>query len=111
MKPGTRSSRLAAYHDFLMEAPGLKLTANLVSVEGFKLRQPQRSFADYLDRAMAHPNAPTNDPAAARDVVDMLSAYGFGRLGISELDIATTGVDAFHIGGFSSQGHVDRPAG
>ncbi len=104
-----RVTGLAAYHDFAVAGPGVKLTMTLVSTEDFKLRQPPKSFAGYLDRIIADPNAPTNDPQSARAAVDMLSAYGLGRLGISGLDIATAGMKRFHVGGFNiSDLSIDR---
>ena len=100
---------LAAYHDFEVAGPGVKLTMKLLSLENFKLRQPPRSFANYIDQILANPSAPPNDPQSARSAVDMLSAYGIGRLGISGLDIASTGMKSFHLGGFSiSDLSIDR---
>ncbi len=96
-----RVTGLAAYHDFAIAGPGVKLTMTLVSTEDFKLRQPPRSFAGYLDRIIADPNAPTNDPQSARAAADMLSAYGLGRLGISGLDISAVGMGDLHVGGFN----------
>ncbi len=102
-------SGLAAYHDFAIAGPGVKMTMTLVSTENFKLRQPRHSFAGYLDRIIANPNAPTDDPESARAIVDMLSAYGLDRLGISRLDIASTGMNSFHLGGFNiSDLSIDR---
>ncbi len=92
---------LAAYHDFAVSGPGVQMTMTLMSLVDFKLRQPGRSFASYIDRIILDPNTPTDDPESARAVVDMLSAYGLGRLGISGLDIAATGMKSFHLGGFN----------
>ncbi len=100
---------LTAYHDFAVAGPGVKMSMTLVSAQDFKLRQPQHSFAAFLDRVIADPNAPTDDPQSARAMVDMLSAYGLGRLGISGLDIAATGMNGFHLGGFNiSDLSIDR---
>ena len=100
---------LAAYHDFAVAGPGLKLTMTLLSSEGFKLRQPRHSFASYLDGIIAHPDVPTDDPQGAQAAVDMLSAYGIGRLGVSGLDVSGTGANAFHLGGFNvSDVSIDR---
>ncbi len=100
---------LTAYHDFAVAGPGVKMTMRLVSAEDFKLRQPAHSFADLLDRIIVDPNTPTNDPQSARSMVDMLSAYGLGRLGISGLDIAATGMNGLHLGGFNiSDLSIDR---
>ena len=92
---------LAAYHDFAVAGPGVKLTMKLVSSEDLKLRQPPRSFAGYLDRIVADPNAPTDDPQSARAAADMLSAYGLGRLGVSGLDISAVGMGDLHVGGLN----------
>jgi hypothetical protein len=102
-------SGLTAYHDFSVDGPGLKVTMTLLSAEDFKLRQPRHSFAAFVDRMIADPDAPTEDPESMRAVVDMLSAYGLGRLGISGLDIAATGMDGFHLGGLNlSDLSIDR---
>ncbi len=102
-------TRLAAYHDFAVAGPGVKMTMKLLSAEDFKLRQPRHSFASYLDRFLVNPNTPPNDPQSARAAVNMLSAYGLGRLGISGLDIAATGMNSFHVGGFNiSDLSIDR---
>ena len=85
------------------------MTMKLLSLEDFKLRQPRHSFAGFLDRVIANPNAPTNDPESAKAIVDLLSAYGLGRFGISGLDITATGMDGFHLGGMNiSDLSVDR---
>lgn len=100
---------LAAYHDFAVDGPGLKLTMKLLSAEDFRLRQPSHSFAGYLDRVIANPKAPTDDPQSVQAMVDMVSAYGLGRLGISGLDIGAVGVERFHVGGFNvSDLSIDR---
>ncbi len=103
-------SSLTAYHDFSIAGPGLKVTMALLSAEGFKLRQPRQSFAEFLDRALANgADPPPGDPDGMRGLVSMLSAYGVGRIGISGLDVATTGIDRFHLGGFSlSDLSIDR---
>ena len=100
---------LTAYHDFAVAGPGVKMTMTLLSVEDFKLRQPAHSFAGFLDQVIADPNMPTDSPQSARAMVDMVSAYGLGRLGISGLDIAATGMGSFHVGGFNiSDLSIDR---
>ncbi len=100
---------LAAYHDFAVAGPGLKLTMKLLSVENLKLRQPRQSFADSIDRFMVDPNATADDPQSAEMAVDLLSTYGVGRLGISGLDIAAAGLNGFHLGGFNiSDLSIDR---
>ena len=92
---------LAAYHDFAIDGPGLKVSMALLSLENFKLRQPKRSFSEFLDRALANPDAHADDKEAAQAVLSLLSAYGIGRFGISKLDVQATGIDRFHLGGFS----------
>jgi hypothetical protein len=100
---------LTAYHDFAIAGPGVKMTMSLLSLEDFRLRQPRRSFAGYLDRIFADPNAPTDDPQTAQVIVDMVSAYSLGRLGMSGLDIAAEGMKTFHLGGFNvSDLSIDR---
>ncbi len=100
---------LTAYHDFVVDGPGLKMTMTLLSVENFKLRQPRHSFAGFLDQVMADPTASTSSPESAQAIADMLSAYGLGRLGISGLDIAATGMSGFHLGGLNiSDLSIDR---
>lgn len=94
-------SGLTAYHDFVVAAPGAKLTMKLVSLQDLKLRQPQHSFAGYLDQALADPNAPTSSTDTAKAAVEMASAYGIGRFGVSGLDIAAAGMDGLHLGGFN----------
>ncbi len=92
---------LTAYHDFAIAGPGMKVTMSLLSLEDFRLRQPRHSFAGYLDGIFADPNAPTDDPQMAQAIVDMVSAYSLGRLGMSGLDIAAEGMKTFHLGGFN----------
>ena len=100
---------LTAYHDFAVAGPGVKMTMTLVSAEDFRLRQPRHSFASYLDHILVNPNQPPNDPQSLRGLVDMLSAYGLGRFGISGLDVAATGMKGFHLGGFDiSDLSIDR---
>lgn len=100
---------LSAYHDFTVSGPGVKLAMTLLALEDFKLRQPRHSFAAYLDRIFADPNAPTDDPQTAQAMADMVSAYSLGRMGMSGLDIAAEGMKSFHLGGFNlSDLSVDR---
>ena len=92
---------LAAYHDFAIAGPGVKLTMKLLSLEDFKLRQPPHSLAGDFDALMGNANTPPSDTQMAQAIVDSLSTYGFGRLGVSGLDIAAAGMNGFHIGGFN----------
>jgi hypothetical protein len=93
--------RLAAYRDFSIDGPGLKFSMGLVSLENFKLRQPKKSFAEFLDRILANPDDKPDSDESARAALSMLSAYGFGRFGISNLDVRATGIDRLHLAGFS----------
>ena len=92
---------LAAYHDFTVAGPGISLSMKLLSIEGLKLRQPPHSFTGVLDRILLDPNAAANDQQVAQDAVNMLSAYGLGRFGISGLDIVAAGIKTFHLGGLN----------
>ncbi|CAN5204424.1 hypothetical protein BH10PSE9_BH10PSE9_07020 [soil metagenome] len=93
--------RLVAYRDFSIDGPGLRFSMGLVSLENFKLRQPKKSFADFLDRILANPTEQPDSEESARTALSMLSAYGFGRFGISNVDVRATGIDRLRFAGFS----------
>ncbi len=102
-------TRLAAYHDLSLEGPGLKLTLKLLSTEGFRLRQPPTSIAPFFDRIMANPDEEPDDVESGKAAINVLASYGIDRIGISGLDVAATGTEGIHLGGFNiSDLSIDR---
>ena len=102
---------LAAYTAIEIEAPGAKIAFGEVSLEDFRMRQPRKSFAEFLDAVMIHPEMSDAQAAelARAHVLDMLSAFGIGRLGIDRFEVAAQGIDhfrldSFHIADFSADG-------
>lgn len=94
---------LAAYQGIEVEVPGAKMAFGEISIEDFKLRQPRRSFAQFLDAVMAHPDMGEDrmNELAKAHVLDMLAAFGIGRFGIDRFEIAANGIDHFRLDAFN----------
>jgi hypothetical protein len=91
----------AVYSDIAIDGPGVKMTIGGITLEDMKVRQPRQSFAAFFDQAMVDPGRMENDPESTRQAIAMLSAFGIGRLGLSELDVQAPGIDRMHLGGFA----------
>jgi len=102
---------LAAYTGIEVEVPGGRIALGEISLEDFRMRQPRKSFAEFLDAVVAHPEMGDEQAAALAKahVLDMVSAFGIGRFGIDRIEVAAQGIDHFrldsvHLGDFSADG-------
>lgn len=95
----------AAYRDFEIQVPDGRLAFDEVAFENIRLRQPERSFSEIFDVILSKPDMNDEDAnkLLAPHLLDMLSAFGFGRLGFENFQVAATGIDRFSIAGF----HLD----
>ncbi len=90
------------YGNLQMDIPGASFRMGSFTVEDMKMRQSRESFAPLLDQLMANPDMPPSqaDALFQRHIVDLMSAFSIGRIGLTGLDVAASGVDRFHIGAF-----------
>jgi hypothetical protein len=101
----------AAYRNLEMELPGAKLAIGSFSIDDFKVRQPRRSFAGFLDTMLANPDMsePAKAELAKKNVFNMLAAFGVGRYQMTGLNVSASGLDKlavgeFHVSELSSDG-------
>lgn len=74
------------YNDIRFDGPGAKVTFATVGMENFRIRQPERSFAEFLDQAMLDPHAnrePT--PDELRALLGYFSAFSFGAMTMRDM--------------------------
>ncbi|WP_336799648.1 hypothetical protein [Kaistia sp. MMO-174] len=93
---------LEVYRNFSIEMPGASVRMGSFEMENLRLRQPKKSFTDFLDTFLSKPDLPDNE--AARLVRDnfagLLSFAGVGSLRLSDLDVTAPEVERFHLGDF-----------
>jgi len=85
----------ATYTGMTIAAPGATVTVGRLALEDQRVRQPPRSFATLFERTDA---AALDDPQA---ILDMLSAFSFGRISMGPVDVDAIGIDRFHLGELS----------
>ncbi len=109
---------VGAYHDIAMQVPGAEVAIRGITIEDFKLRQPQQNFTELFDTMIAGmgtagnpPEGPSDEMKAMmlRTVSSMVSAFGVGRVGLDGLSVKATGIDTFtldgiHVADLSSDG-------
>lgn len=98
-----QAMRMAAYRNMVLEVPGARVVMKDLEMEGFRFRQPARPFTPFLDLAMANPNMTRSemDALGQDSVLDMVSAFGIGRLSLRGVEVVTADIDRFHLGDFS----------
>lgn len=101
----------SSYQNISLEMPGAKLAMSRFSLQNFKVRQPKASFAEFFDKIIAHPGMSQADieEISKSHALDMLSAFGFGRFGVTGISVTATGIDRlqladFHVSDLSSDG-------
>ncbi|MBN9028157.1 MAG: hypothetical protein J0H20_21880, partial [Rhizobiales bacterium] len=82
---------LEVYRNFSIEMPGASVRMGSFEMENLRLRQPKKSFTDFLDTFLSKPDLPDNE--AARLVRDNFA-------GLSDLDVTAPEVERFHLGDF-----------
>lgn len=92
----------AVYRDMAVQAPGMVMTMHEMSMEDFRVRQPVQPFGALMDRTISGPpmSRSESEEMSTRYVIDLLSAFGYGRFRIQGMDIVAEGLDRFHVGEF-----------
>ena len=96
----------ATYRDIAITIPGVTISFNAITVQGFKTRQPKESFAPLADIVSAERPVSQSamNAAISRYLASMLSAYGFDRLLLEGMQLKAVGVDHFGFDRFSISG-------
>lgn len=87
------------YGEIVVESPEGRVTVGGVSAENFRVRQPERIFNDFFDRAMLDPtkNAePT--PEELRAILGYLSSLALGSATVREIDVEAEDGGTGHLG-------------
>lgn len=109
------------YQGITFDGPDARVTLASAGIENFRVRQPERSFTEFFDRAMLDPHSnqePT--PEEFRAIFAYLSSYSVGAMtfrelkvdsndgstgklgGISILDFSSDGIDEFSVEDFAA---------
>ena len=115
------AAALIEYNGIIFDGPDARVSFASVGVENVRVRQPERSFNEFFDRAMLDPHAneePT--PEELRAILGYLSAFsigamtfrelsvesddgGTGKLGsVSVLDFSAEGIEEFSVNDFAA---------
>jgi hypothetical protein len=86
------AAEFVGYDTIVFDTPEARVTFGKVSMEDFRVRQPERSFNDFFDRAMLTPHVQAEPtPEEMRSIVGSLSSFAFGAMSLE--DIAVEGKD------------------
>jgi hypothetical protein len=86
------AAEFVGYDTIVFDTPEARVTFGKVSMEDFRVRQPERSFNDFFDRAMLTPHVQAEPtPEEMRSIVGSLSSFAFGAMSLE--DIAVEGRD------------------
>lgn len=95
------AAEFIGYGTLIIASPEAKVTVGGASMEGLRVRQPERSFNAFLDRAMFAPNEPNEPtPDELRDLLGYLASFAVGNLSVTGIE-----VDAKH-GGSGNLGEI-----
>ena len=76
------------YRDLVFESQDGKFSIDAVTAENIQVRQPERSFAEFFDKAMLNPNANTEPtPEEMRVLIDYFSAFSLGSMSMSDFNL------------------------
>jgi hypothetical protein len=93
---------LARYRDVEVQGPGTNVRLSDITVEDFRMRQPESSFIEFFDTVMSNPDISEEEMAALSQtyVPDILSSMALGRLSIDNFDVEAPDIDLFRLGEF-----------
>lgn len=93
------AAEFVGYDTLVFDTREAKLTFGALSVEDFRVRQPERSFNEFFDRAMLTPNAqvaPTSEEARA--ILGYLSSFAVGSTSLTDVDVEAEDGGTGHLG-------------
>lgn len=93
------ATEYVGYGPMVFDSPEAKLTFGKVSMEDFRVRQPERSFNDVFDRAMLNPqdhHEPT--PEELRALFGYLSSFAIGSITLQGLTVEGKDGGGGHLG-------------
>ncbi len=90
---------LIRYDTITLESPEAEVAFGELRLEDFRVRQPERSFAELLDRAMLDPDR-TDEPTPdeMREIFGYLSSFAIGSMSLKDVAVAAEDGGTGHLG-------------
>lgn len=89
------------YRDMIAAMPGVSFTMSEAILENVRLRQPRGGIGILAELGPDSEKEFEDNPKKGMELLQLFSAYGFGKFEMRDLDLQAPGVDRMRLAGFS----------